>query len=173
MEQLIDDLLNLSHVTRGGIHREPVDLSALVETIARELQNREPDREVEFVIASGLVGYGDSQLVRVVLENLLANAWKFTGTHDRARIEFGVVEGEDPPVYFVRDDGVGFDMAYSEKLFGAFQRLHSPGEFSGTGIGLATVHRIVRRHGGQVRGEGVVEEGATFYFTLRGGGERQ
>jgi signal transduction histidine kinase len=166
MAQLIDDLLELSRVTRGQINRQTVDLSALARTIAAELHNSEPEREVEFAVAEGLSASCDPRLLRIVLENLLRNAWKFTGNHQRARIEFGRSHSNGQSAYFVRDDGAGFDMAYADKLFGAFQRLHAMTEFNGTGIGLATVQRIIRRHGGQVWAEGQVEQGATFYFTL-------
>jgi signal transduction histidine kinase len=166
MGQLIDDLLNLSRVTRAEMHLETVNLSGLAQTIAAELQKTQPERQVEFVIAKGLIAHGDVHLLRVVLENLLGNAWKFTSEHPRARIEFGVTQIEGKPAYFVRDDGAGFDMAYADKLFGAFQRLHPMTEFEGTGIGLATVQRIIHRHGGRVWAQGTVEQGATFYFTL-------
>ena len=166
MGQLIDDLLNLSRLTRREMHREAVDLSELAERIATRLRQAQAERQVEFVVVNDLIVQGDRTLLQVVLENLLGNAWKFTGTHPRARIEFGVAEVEGQPAYFVRDDGVGFDMAYADKLFGAFQRLHTVEEFPGTGIGLATVQRIVHRHGGRVWAEGAVEQGATFYFTL-------
>ena len=148
------------------MRRETVDLSSLAQMIASEIQQREPERQVEFVIAEGLVAKGDARLLRVVLENLLGNAWKFTAKHPRARIEFGVARRNGQREYFVRDDGVGFDMAYTDKLFGAFQRLHSVTEFEGTGIGLATVQRIIHRHGGRVWAEGAVGQGATFYFAL-------
>jgi signal transduction histidine kinase len=166
MGQLIDDLLNLSRMTRGELRREPVDLSAVARAVAGELQQAEPDRQVTFVIADGLVVDGDPRLLRVVLENLLDNAWKFTGKHPRARIEFGRTQRDGDTVYFVRDNGVGFNMAYADKLFGAFQRLHTRAEFEGTGIGLATVQRIIHRHGGGIRAEGAEGQGATFYFTL-------
>ncbi len=166
MGQLIDDLLNLSRMTRTEMRREVVDLSALAQAIAAEHQNRESGRQVEFVITEGMKINGDKRLLMVVLENLLGNAWKFTEKHPRARIECGVTQVNGKSAYFVRDDGAGFDMAYADKLFGAFQRLHGTTEFSGTGIGLATVQRIIHRHGGQVWAEGAVEQGATFYFTL-------
>lgn len=166
MAHLIDDMLKLSQVTRSSMHHETVNLSELAQRIAAELQQCQPERQIEFVIAEGLTVNGDEQLLEVVLENLLENAWKFTGKHARARIEFGCIEADGKAAYFVRDDGVGFDMAYVDKLFGAFQRLHSPTEFEGTGIGLATVQRIIHRHGGEVWGEGAVERGATFHFTL-------
>lgn len=166
MGQLIDDLLNLSRVTRSEMHRESVDLSAIAQMIATELQETQPERQVEFQIVAGLVANGDSRLLRIVLENLLGNAWKFTAKHSRARIEFGRSWHNGIHTYFVRDDGTGFDMAYIDKLFGAFQRLHGITEFQGTGIGLATVQRIIHRHSGRVWAEGAVEQGATFYFTL-------
>ena len=166
MGQLIDDLLRLSRVTRAEMRRETVDLSDLAQETVRALRQGEPERQVECVVQDGVTANGDPDLLRIVLENLLGNAWKFTGKGPGAKIEFGSAEHEGEAVYFVRDDGVGFDMAYVDKLFGAFQRLHSTADFAGTGIGLATVQRIVRRHGGQVWAEGAVEKGATFYFTL-------
>ncbi|MBE8967617.1 hypothetical protein IQ277_15555 [Nostocales cyanobacterium LEGE 12452] len=166
MAQLIDDLLNLSRLTRSEMRYEKVDLSALVEAIATDLHKTQPERQVEFIITPGLVANGDTHLLRIVLENLLGNAWKFTGKHQKARIEFGLLQQNDTSMYFVRDDGTGFDMAYIDKLFGAFQRLHAMTEFEGTGIGLATVQRIIHRHGGRVWAESAVEQGATFYFTL-------
>ncbi len=166
MGQLIDDLLKLSRLTRGEMRRETVDLSGMAQTIASELQKTQPERQVECLITPGLSANGDERLLRVVLENLLGNAWKFTSKYTQARIEFGATEVEGESAYFVRDNGAGFDMAYADKLFGAFQRLHSVTEFEGTGIGLATVQRIIHRHGGRVWAEGAVEQGATFYFTL-------
>jgi light-regulated signal transduction histidine kinase (bacteriophytochrome) len=166
MAELIDDLLTLSRVTRTEMRRETVNLSGLAQTVAAELQKTQPTRQVEFIIAPGITVNGDSGLLRSALENLLGNAWKFTSKHPKARIEFGVMPHEGKPAYFVRDDGAGFDMAYAGKLFGAFQRLHVITEFEGTGIGLATVQRIIHRHGGRVWAEGAVEKGATFYFTL-------
>jgi PAS domain S-box-containing protein len=162
MGELIDDLLNLSRVTRAPLRRTRVNLSALAESIAESLRHNEPQRAAEFVIAPSLEDHCDANLLRVVLENLLGNAWKFTSKHPAARIEFSRSDG----AYFVRDDGAGFDSAYKAKLFGAFQRLHHANDFAGTGIGLATVQRIVRRHGGKVWAEGAPEKGATFYFTL-------
>jgi PAS domain S-box-containing protein len=166
MAELIDDLLNLSRVTRQEMRREPVDLSAMARTVVAQLQRAEPDRQVEVAIADGLAAEGDPQLLRLVLENLLGNAWKFSAREPRPRIEFGAMETDGARRYFVRDNGVGFDMAYAGKLFGAFQRLHGMTEFPGTGIGLATVHRIVTRHGGTVSAEAEVGKGATFSFTL-------
>jgi light-regulated signal transduction histidine kinase (bacteriophytochrome) len=154
-------------VTRAELQRGPVDLSAMAEAIAAELQRQDPTRAVEFDIVPGLTTNGDARLLRVVLENLLGNAWKFTGKEGQARIVFGMQTDPDgTPVFVVRDNGAGFDMTYADKLFGAFQRLHRMSEFRGTGIGLATVQRIVRRHGGRVWAEGEVGQGATFYFTL-------
>jgi light-regulated signal transduction histidine kinase (bacteriophytochrome) len=141
-------------------------LSALAHEIAQELQANEPARVVEWVIADAVMAYGDARLLRVMLENLIGNAWKFTGKHPAVRIEFGYTETEGHLTYFVRDNGAGFDMAYMSKLFGAFQRLHTEAEFEGTGIGLATVQRIIHRHGGQVWATSTVDQGATFYFTL-------
>ncbi|MEW6613490.1 MAG: PAS domain S-box protein [Pseudomonadota bacterium] len=167
MGQLIDDLLNLSRVTRSEMHRERVNLSAIAQRFAEELHASQPQRQVEFVIAPNVTARGDARLLQVVLENLLRNAWKFTSKHERARIEFGVTQRDGKRTYFVRDDGAGFDMSYAHKLFGAFQRLHGATEFEGTGIGLATVQRIIHRHGGRIWAEGAIEQGATFYFTLR------
>ena len=166
MGELIDDLLNLARVTRREMRREPVDLSALAQATLGQLQKAEPARTVEVAVRPGLVAWGDPHLLRLVLENLLGNAWKFTSHQPAARIEFGMERRADTVVYYVRDNGVGFDMAYSEKLFGAFQRLHAMTEFPGTGIGLATVQRIINRHGGRVWAEAAVGRGATFYFTL-------
>lgn len=168
MGQLIDDLLNLSRVTRCEMQRQTVDSTSMVEAIALELQHTQPERaNVEFIIALGVVAQGDPRLLRVVFENLLNNAWKFTSKQVHARIEFSTLaETDGTTAYFVRDNGAGFDMAYANKLFGAFQRLHTTDEFPGTGIGLATVQRIIHRHGGRVWAEGAVGLGATFYFTL-------
>ena len=163
---LIDDLLNLSRVTRSEMRREIVDLSSLTQLIAGELQETQPERPVDFVIAQGLTTNGDTRLLRLLVENLLGNAWKFTRHHQQAKIEFGVINSDSKETFFIRDDGAGFDMNYADKMFGVFQRLHKQEEFPGTGIGLATVLRIVHRHGGQVWAEGKVEKGATFYFTL-------
>jgi len=171
MGELINDLLDLSRVTRREMSRQRVNLSVLAREIAAELQAEGARRQVEFVIADGVTAHGDAHLLRLVLQNLLGNAWKFTGQREQARIEFGVLEeGEEKtdhlPIYYVRDNGVGFDMAYADKLFAPFQRLHGMHEFPGTGIGLVTVKRIVARHGGQIWTEAALERGATFYFTL-------
>jgi signal transduction histidine kinase len=167
MAVLIDDLLKLSRVTRSEMNRETVDLSALAQSISEDLQETQPERQVAFVIAPDLTTLGDPQLIRLIMENLLSNAWKFTSYHPQARIEFGVTQVNGKETFFVSDDGAGFDMTYANKLFGVFQRLHSSEEFPGTGVGLATVQRIVHRHDGQVWAEGKEEEGATFYFTLK------
>ena len=166
MGELIDDLLNLSRVTRGEMQHESVDLSQVAKTVAADLQQAEPERQVEFVVEEGLVADGDARLLRLALDNLIGNAWKFTAKNSHARIEFGATKHDGKTAYYVSDDGAGFDMAYANKLFGAFQRLHQTGDFEGSGIGLATVQRIMHRHGGSVWGEGAVEQGATFYFTL-------
>jgi PAS domain S-box-containing protein len=167
MGELIDDLLELARVTRTEMRRTQVDLSAIASEIAIELRQTQPERQVEFAIAPGIVAQGDARLLRIILENLLHNAWKFTSNRLYACVEFGIIlQTDSQPAYFVRDNGAGFDMAYANKLFGAFVRLHSMTEFPGTGIGLATVQRIVHRHGGRVWAEGAVEQGATFYFTL-------
>jgi PAS domain S-box-containing protein len=166
MGVLIDDLLNLSRVTRAEMHRERIDLSHLANTIAGELRSSQPERNVDFAVPPALQAQGDARLVRVVLENLIGNSWKFTSKREHARIEIGASQSNGRPVFFVRDNGAGFDQAHAGQLFGAFQRLHGVSEFPGTGIGLATVQRIIHRHGGEVWAEGVVEKGATIYFTL-------
>lgn len=167
MTQLIEDLLGLSRAGHGDFRRERVDLSAIAESIAGELRGRHPGREVEFSVHEGLTAEGDAGLLRTVLENLLGNAWKFTRGRPRARIEFGAVRRGEELAYFVRDNGVGLDPEGVENLFGTFQRGHdAEAAFEGTGIGLATVRRIIQRHDGRVWAEGAVDEGATFYFTL-------
>lgn len=166
MGELIDDLLMLSRVTRTEMTRSQVDLSALARQVADELCRTQPQREVEFVIMPGLIVNADANLMQIVLENLLGNAMKYTGKHPLARIEFGEKQQEGQSVWFVADDGAGFDVAYAGKLFGPFQRLHRESDFEGTGIGLATVQRIIYRHGGRIWAEAAVEQGATFYFTL-------
>ena len=166
MGHLIDDLLSLSHIARVEMLRTTVDLSALARRVADEIRKAEPERRAEFDIADHMVADGDGRLLRVVLENLLRNAWKFTGKRPVAHIEFGAARDNGGQSFFVRDDGAGFDMTYAGKLFGPFQRLHSAKDFEGTGIGLATVARIVQRHGGRVWAEGAVGQGATFHFTL-------
>ena len=167
MGQLIDDLINLARVGRGELKKTTVDLSSIAREVTAELGRTEPDRRVEVVVEEKIIAEGDAQLLRVALENLLGNAWKFTSRQPQARIEFGTSTGTDGHrVYLVRDNGAGFDMTYANKLFGAFQRLHDMQEFSGTGIGLATVQRVIHRHGGKVWAEGTVGRGASFFFTL-------
>jgi light-regulated signal transduction histidine kinase (bacteriophytochrome) len=166
MAQLIDDLLQFSIALRAELRRDAVDLSALAETVVAELRQMDPGRQVTIAVVPGLTAAGDRGLLRVVLRNLLGNAWKFTRTQPQPRIDLGAAQQDGTLAYFVRDNGVGFDMARADKLFGAFQRLHDPREFPGTGVGLATVQRIVQRHGGRVWAEAAVGKGATFYFTL-------
>lgn len=166
MGELIDDLLQLSRVARTEIHREPVDLSVLADSVVADLQRAEPQRQVAIAIQPGLRAEGDPKLLRIALVNLLSNAWKFTSRQATARIELGIQDTGNEDSFYIRDNGVGFDMAYGHKLFGAFQRLHTPSEFPGTGIGLAIVQRIVHRHGGYVWAESTVGKGATFYFAL-------
>lgn len=166
MGQLIDDLLRLSRITRVGMQRRVVDLGQVAARIVGELRESEPSREVEVDVAGEMVVEGDPELLGVVLQNLIGNAWKFTSKEPAAKIEIGMSERDGRPACFVRDNGTGFDMAFADKLFGAFQRLHSEADFPGTGIGLATVRRIIHRHGGRVWAESEVGRGATFYFTL-------
>jgi len=166
MGQLIDDLLSLSRVSRGELTRDQMDLGAIAQSIVTELQKNQPDRKVNVRIADGLTANGDARLLRVALENLLGNAWKFTSKQPDATIEFAAQQQGDEMAFFVRDNGAGFDMQHAEKLFGAFQRLHSMDDFPGTGIGLATVQRIIHRHGGRIWAEGTPGKGAAFFFTL-------
>jgi signal transduction histidine kinase len=166
MSELIDDLLNLSRMTTSTMHRERVDLSAFARSIMEELCREDPGRQVDFVAPASAEAFGDPRLLRIMLDNLLRNAWKYTSRREHARIELGRESRNGRIVYFVRDDGSGFDQRSAERLFQPFQRLHSAAEFPGNGIGLATVRRIVQRHGGEVWAEGAVGKGATFYFTL-------
>ena len=166
MATLIDDLLKLARVTRAEMRTEVVDLSGMAREIASDLQRTDAARQVEFVIAPGLKVRADAPLLRVALENLLRNSWKYTAKQPRPRVEFGSIEANGGRAFMVRDNGAGFDMKYMDKLFGVFQRLHSAAEFEGTGVGLATVRRIINRHGGRIWAEGAVDQGATFYFTL-------
>lgn len=166
MATLIDDMLKLSQLSRQAMTIEATDLSAMAREIAAELQAAEPTRQVDWGIAPDIIAMGDRGLLRIALQNLLDNAWKYSSRRGKARIEFGLGENAGRRAYFVSDNGTGFDMAHAGKLFGAFQRLHAPEEFPGSGIGLATVARIIRRHGGEVWAEGKVDEGATFRFTL-------
>jgi len=166
MAQLIDDVLYLSRVTRSELRDQDVDLSEVAELVVSRLKEGQPNRRMEVKIRPGVVVTGDGQLLKIALENLLQNAWKFTGNQAEPRIEFGVTQTSGEPTYFIRDNGAGFEMTYAARLFGPFQRLHSQQEFPGNGIGLATVQRIIHRHGGKVWAEGLVGQGATFYFTL-------
>ncbi|HTE50445.1 MAG TPA: response regulator [Kofleriaceae bacterium] len=166
MSSLIDGLLDLSRVTGGQLDRESVNLSQIAEAVLEELGRRDPTRRVTSDLEAGLVASGDRRLVTVALENLLGNAWKFSARRAEAHIELGRVVLDGEVTFFVRDDGAGFDPTYGGKLFKAFQRLHSRAEFDGTGIGLATVGRIVARHGGRIWAESSVDKGATFFFTL-------
>ncbi|MBI1921968.1 MAG: hybrid sensor histidine kinase/response regulator [Geobacter sp.] len=171
MSGLIDGLLKLSRSTRGELSQERTDLSAMAATVTEELRKAEPGRQVAIQIAPEAEVFADPRLLKAVMENLLGNAWKFTGQRIDARIEFGVEQQEGEAVYFVRDNGAGFDMAYIDKLFLPFHRLHKAEEFPGTGIGLATVLRIIQRHGGRIWAQAAIGEGATFYFTLGEGGK--
>jgi light-regulated signal transduction histidine kinase (bacteriophytochrome) len=145
---------------------EKVDLSELVRAIAEELRSTQPNREVEFVIQPDITDSGDKSLLRILLQNLLGNAWKYTTKTKNVKIEFSINKLEGKTVYFIKDNGAGFDMTYRDKLFKPFQRLHSNSDYPGTGIGLAIVQRIISRHGGKIWAEGKIGEGATFYFTL-------
>lgn len=166
MGHLIDDLLKLARVSRAELHPSKIDLSAIAKKISDELRENNPRRNVRVNITSGLMVQGDAQLLRIALENLLNNAWKYTGKRSEAQIEFGMRTHNGEACYFVEDNGAGFDMAYASKLFGAFQRLHDAKEFPGTGVGLATVQRIIHRHGGHIWAEAAFDKGSVFYFTL-------
>jgi PAS domain S-box-containing protein len=167
MGELIDDLLALSRVTRAVAESKPVNLSVLAEKILIDLQREHSERHVTYSVAKDLIVQGDPQLLKIALENLLGNSWKFTSKREHAYIEVGIQNQTGQPTYFIRDNGAGFNMAFADKLFGAFQRLHRPSEYPGTGIGLATVQRIISRHGGRVWAESSVGNGATFFFTLQ------
>lgn len=171
MGRLIEDLMKLSRASRGELGCQPVDLSELATVIIEQFRKREPQRQVDVLIAPKLLADGDPGLLRIALENLLDNAWKFTAKRPQPRIELGSTQTNGAPHYFVRDNGAGFNMAYSDRLFGVFQRFHSEKEFPGTGVGLATVRRIFARHGGEVWAEAKPNQGATFYFTLPNGHE--
>jgi light-regulated signal transduction histidine kinase (bacteriophytochrome) len=165
MDELIESLLKLSRAGRAEVSYQRVDLSGMAERIGAELAAAEPDRDVELEVAPGLTAVGDERLIRIVLDNLLNNSWKFTSKKPKARIEVGAVSGSEA-AFFVRDDGAGFDPAYTSRLFGVFQRLHSNADYPGTGVGLATVQRIIARHEGRVWATGAVDSGATFFFSL-------
>jgi light-regulated signal transduction histidine kinase (bacteriophytochrome) len=169
MGELIDDLLEFSRLSRSALDRQPVDVRRVIREAWIELRRQDPDRSVELIVNELPQCLADRRLVKQVWVNLLSNAWKYSGPRQAARIEIGSREDEQQPgdvVYWIRDNGVGFDQQYVSKLFGVFQRLHRAEEFEGTGVGLALVHRIVQRHGGRVWAEGRLDEGATFYFTL-------
>jgi light-regulated signal transduction histidine kinase (bacteriophytochrome) len=166
MERLINALLNFSRLGDAEIKREQVDLSSMAREILAEYSSREPERKVQTIVQEGITVEGDQSLLLVLLDNLLGNAWKYTGKTEVARIEFGSQDAGGRKVYFVRDNGAGFDMNYVDKLFGVFQRLHSDQDFKGEGIGLATVQRIIFRHGGCIWAEAAPNQGATFYFSL-------
>jgi len=166
MAQLIDDILQLARISRSEMRKQSVNLSKLAEEVIVALQKTEPTRKVTVNIEQDLVTCGDHRLLKIMLNNLLGNAWKFTSKREQAEIAFGQGHTDGETFYFVRDNGAGFDMTYADKLFGAFQRLHTTSEFEGTGIGLATVQRIISRHAGRVWPEGEIEKGATFYFTI-------
>jgi light-regulated signal transduction histidine kinase (bacteriophytochrome) len=163
---MIDELVSLSRVSHIELRRESVDLSAVALSVIGELKTTSSRPSVQTVISDGLTADGDFALLRIAIAHLIGNAWKFTSKHETARIEVGQYRDGDRPVYFVRDDGAGFDLAHAQRLFGAFQRFHVETEFPGTGIGLATVQRIVHKHGGHIWAEAEIEKGATFYFTL-------
>jgi signal transduction histidine kinase len=165
MDTLIEDLLKLSRVGRAEMQTQEVDISSIAQSIIAQLQQNEPERKVEISVMPGLKGCGDERLIRVAMENLLQNAWKFTSKTARAKIEVGF-QTRPRPAFYVRDNGAGFEMTYAHRLFGVFQRLHTTSEFPGTGVGLATTHRIITRHGGTIWPESQPERGATFYFTL-------
>ncbi len=171
MGELIDDLLKLSRVTRMEMYMETIDLSTLASSYLTQLQQQEPHRQVEILISPGMIVQGDKSLLRIAIENLLDNAWKFTRNVARPRIEFFASAENGQTVYAIRDNGAGFDMAYAEKIFAAFQRLHDQQKYSGTGIGLSIVSRIIERHGGEIWAHAAVDQGATFSFTLKKPGE--
>lgn len=166
MGRLIDDMLKLARVTRADLQLQDVDLSELAIEVADMQRQQAPDRQVSFRCAPGLMVRGDAKLLRIAFDNLLGNAWKFTGERNEAQIEFGMRDENGENIYYVTDNGAGFDMAYADKLFGAFQRLHDTQEFPGTGIGLATVQRIIHKHGGRIWAQAAVDAGASFFFTL-------
>jgi light-regulated signal transduction histidine kinase (bacteriophytochrome) len=165
MDRLIEDLLKFSRISRAELHRQPVDLSSMVQNLCDDLAKADPQRDVKFAVESGITVSGDERLLRIAMDNLVRNAWKFSGKKESARIEFGSVQAPEQ-AYYVRDNGAGFDMRYAGKLFRVFQRLHSTAEFPGTGIGLATVQRIIHRHGGRVWADAAVDQGATFFLSL-------
>jgi light-regulated signal transduction histidine kinase (bacteriophytochrome) len=166
MGQLIEDLLNLSQVSRVGLERREIDITEIAKQVAADLRGREPERRIEISIGEGLRAEGDPRLLRAAIENLVGNAWKFTSKTEQPHVEIGALRDGAPATFFVRDNGAGFDMTYAAKLFGAFQRLHSNADYPGTGIGLATVQRIMHRHGGRIWADATPGKGAVFFFTL-------
>jgi light-regulated signal transduction histidine kinase (bacteriophytochrome) len=166
MDQLIEDLLRLSRLDRQPLNPQPVPMSDLVQKVLKDLQPETSPRPVEIVIGNLPESRGDASLLRQVWINLLSNAFKFTGQREHAKIEVGCEQSGEEKIYFVRDNGAGFDLSYATKLFGAFQRFHHRDQFEGTGVGLSIVHRIIQRHGGRIWAEAAVDQGATFYFTL-------
>jgi PAS domain S-box-containing protein len=167
MSAMISGLLEISRIARSEIRREKIDLTALANAIVQEYKAAEPLRDAEVSVQENLSAEGDADLLRIALDNLIRNAWKFTGKRPKARIEFGKTNSPGKEIFFLRDNGAGFDMKYANKMFAVFQRLHSESEFKGTGVGLAMVQRIIRRHGGEIRAEGEIDKGATFYFSLQ------
>ena len=165
MGELIDDMLQLSAITRAEIRCELVNLSELANTVFNNLKEQQPERQVEIVVKDNITAEGDRKLLKIVLENLLGNAWKYSNKRQEAVIEFGEIAENSKPVFYIKDNGAGFNMQYANKLFGVFQRLHGS-DYEGTGIGLATVKRVIERHGGKVWADAKEGSGATFYFTL-------
>jgi PAS domain S-box-containing protein len=166
MNELIEDLLGLAKISREKMNPDKIDLGAIASSIIDDLRLAEPERKIETIIAPELIAFGDARLMKIALSNLIGNAWKYSGMSSKARIELGAVKKSDEKTYFIRDNGVGFDMAHSQKLFIPFHRLHSDNQFPGTGIGLAIVNKIIKRHNGRIWGEGETGKGSTFYFTL-------
>jgi light-regulated signal transduction histidine kinase (bacteriophytochrome) len=166
MSTLIDGLLSLAHITKGTLKKESIDITKIARAVVADLQVKDSERHVVIDIPDGLTAVGDTGLIAAVIANLVGNAWKFTSKKDDACVTVGMQQKESQSIFFVRDNGAGFDMAYSNKLFEPFKRLHTKSEFEGTGIGLATVQRIIARHKGQIWAESEVGQGATFYFTL-------
>ncbi|MGB7569904.1 MAG: ATP-binding protein, partial [Chitinivibrionales bacterium] len=166
IRDMISGLLDISRIARAEMRREKIDVSALVRAIAQESRKNEPTRDAEILIEDGLFAEGDAKLLPIALDNLIRNSWKFTGKREKTIIEFGKIENRGKEAFFLRDNGAGFEKKHAYKMFTVFQRLHSDSEFTGTGVGLATVQKIIRRHGGEIWAEGEIDKGATFYFTL-------
>ena len=166
MNRIIDGLLHLSRLSRQSVQRQELDLSQIAASVVKDLREAQPDRSAVVDIQEDIKAFADPKLIEVALSNLLGNAWKFTSKTEKARIEFGTLERDGTTVYYVKDNGAGFNQSFSDNLFLPFQRLHTERDFEGTGIGLATVERVIRRHGGRIWAEGKANEGATFFFTL-------